>query len=128
MTTARDKVRQEVLLDAAAGDELPITAVDYYVKQQHSSASVSGIQDETLATIRSLAEDGLVALGAMSGEGGRWEAWDEPVDASMQRITDWYVPHYDDPPAWVFSSWIKITDKGRQVARELEAKSRGSLT
>jgi hypothetical protein len=123
MKTAREKVREELLLDAAAGDELPITAVDHYVKQLHPSASVSEVQSETLATIRSLARDGLVVLGAMSGEDGRWENWNEPVDMSMQRIADLYVPHYDDPPAWVFSSWIRITDKGREAARALEASS-----
>ena len=126
MNTARDKIRAELLLNAAAGDELPITAVDYYVTQQHPSAAVSDVQDETLATIRSLADDGLVVLGAMSGKGGRWEAWNEPIDESMQRIADLYVTHYDDRPLWVFSSWIKLTDKGREAVETLQASSKGS--
>jgi hypothetical protein len=76
MNIAHEKIREELVVDTAAGGELPISQVDYYVKQQYPSASVSQVQNETLATIRSLADDGLIVLGAMSGEGGRWEAWD----------------------------------------------------
>jgi hypothetical protein len=128
MTTAREKVRIELVLDIAAGGELPITQVDYYVKQQYPSASVSDVQNETLATIRSLADDGLIVLGAMSGEGGRWEAWDGPLDKSIQKISDMYVTHYDDPPAWVFSAWMKLTDEGERVAHALAGGTRDSLT
>jgi hypothetical protein len=76
MNIAHEKIREELVVDTAAGGELPISQVDYYVKQQYPSASVSQVQNETLATVRSLADDGLIVLGAMSGEGGRWEAWD----------------------------------------------------
>lgn len=121
-TKAREKVRQELLLDVAGGREVPISQVDYYVKQQHPSASVSQVQQETLATIRSLATDGLVVLGAMSGPGGRWETWDEPVEVSMRKIAALYIPDYDDPPAWGFSSWLGFTEKGKQAAEALQAK------
>ena len=120
MNTAREKVREELVRDTAAGGELPITQVDYYVKQQYPSASASDVQNETLATIRALADDGLIVLGAMSGEGGRWQAWEGPLEKSLQRISDVYVTHYDDPPAWVFSAWMKLTDEGERVARALE--------
>jgi hypothetical protein len=70
MNIAHEKIREELVVDTAAGGELPISQVDYYVKQQYPSASVSQVQNETLATIRSLADDGLIVLGAMSGEGG----------------------------------------------------------
>src|ERR1700730_3806141 len=125
MSTAREKVRRELVLDTAAGGELPITQVDYYVKQQNPSASVSDVQNETLDTIRSLAEDGLIVLGAMSGEGGRWEAWDGPLEKSLHRIMDVYVAHYDDRPVWVFSTWLKLTTKGEQVAQALETDTEG---
>ncbi len=121
MTTAREKIRTELILDIAAGGELPITQVDYYVTQRYPSASVSDVQNETLATIRSLADDGLIVLGAMSGEGGRWETWDGPLEKSIQKISDVYVTHYDDPPAWVFCAWMKLTDEGKRVAAHLEA-------
>ena len=128
MNIAHEKIREELVLDTSAGGELPISQVDYYVKQQYPSASVSQVQNETLATIRSLADDGLIVLGAMSGEGGRWEAWDGPLEKSIQKISDVYITQYDDPPAWVFSAWIKLTDKGERVARALEEDARGSHT
>ena len=127
MTTAREKVRTELILDIAAGGELPIAQVDYYVSQQYPSASALDIQNETLATIRSLADDGLIVLGAMSGEGGRWETWDGPLETSIQKISDVYVTHYDDPPAWVFFAWMKLTEEGKGVARTLEEGARDSL-
>jgi hypothetical protein len=61
----------------------------------------------------------------MSGEGGRWEAWGGPLEKSLQRIVDVYVVHYDDRPVWVFSTWLKLTDKGEQVARALEEGAKG---
>lgn len=73
MDAVRETIRREVLLDVAAGDEVPICQVDYYVKQQHPSAPVSQVRQETLETIRYLATDGLIALGVISGQDGRWE-------------------------------------------------------
>lgn len=29
-------------------------------------------------------------------KGGRWQAWQEPLDASLQKISDVYVSQYDD--------------------------------
>lgn len=95
--------------------------------QQYPSASVSEVQNETLATIRSLADDGLIVLGAMSGEGGRWEAWDGPPEKSIQKISDAYITQYDDPPAWVWSAWMELTDKGERVARALQQSARDPL-
>lgn len=128
MTTTREQIRTEILLDIAAGGELPITQVDYYVKRQYPSASVADVQNETLATIRSLADDGLIVLGAMSGEGGRWEPWDGPLDNSIRKIAVLYVTHYDDPPAWVFSAWMKLTDKGERVVHTLAGGDKEPLT
>jgi hypothetical protein len=120
VTTANQKVREELLLDIAAADELPITQVDYYVRQHYPSASVPEVQSETLKTIRSLAEDGLIVLGAMSGDGGRWKAWVGSLDTSMQLISDVYVTQYEDPPSWVFFAWMKLTEEGERVAQALE--------
>jgi len=105
------------------GDYIDLNAVDWNVRQHNPSASRQEVQNETLAVIRSLVSEGLVVLGAMSGEGGRWQAWQEPLDASLQKISDVYVSQYDDPPAWVWSSWMALTDKGRNVAEALQDSS-----
>ncbi|MBV8180473.1 MAG: hypothetical protein JO045_17070 [Mycobacterium sp.] len=86
------------------------------------------VQDETLATIRSLVGDGLFVLGDLSRETGRVVLWSGPLDESIQKISDVYVAKYDDPPAWVWSAWMELTDNGERLARALEEDARDSLT
>jgi hypothetical protein len=127
MNSAREKIRAELLLGALQG-ALPLTAVDSCVTQQNRSASVTEVQDETLATIRSLVGDGLFVLGDLSRETGRVVLWSGPLDESIQKISDVYVAKYDDPPAWVWSAWMELTDNGERLARALEEDARDSLT
>jgi hypothetical protein len=126
VNSAPEKVRAELLLGALEG-ALPLTAVDSSVTQQNRSASVTEVQEETLQTIRSLVSDGLFELGDLSGEGGSLVAWSGSLDESIQRISDVYVAKYDHPPAWVWSAWMELTDKGQRLARALEENARGSL-
>jgi hypothetical protein len=126
MNSAPEKVRAQLLLGALEG-ALPLTAVDSSVTQQNRSASVTEVQEETLQTIRSLVSDGLFELGDLSGEGGSLVAWSGSLDESIQKISDVYVAKYDDPPAWVWSAWMELTDKGERLARALEESARDSL-
>ncbi len=126
MKTAREKVR-EALLTAGLADWVDLNAVHCHVKQELPSASLSEVQSETLETIRSLVGDELFALGDLFGEHGRFAAWNESLDASLQKISDVYITHYDDKPAWVWSTWMELTDKGERVARALEEEARNSL-
>ena len=102
MTTAREKVR-EALITAGVADWVDLNAVHCHVKQELPSASLSEVQSETLETIRTLVGDELFVLGDLSGEHGRFAAWKESLDTSIQKISDVYITQYDDPPAWVFS-------------------------
>ena len=36
-------------------------------------------------------------------------------------------PNMIDPPAWVWSAWMELTDKGERLARALEESARDSL-
>lgn len=125
MTTARERVRAELLTDGLA-DYVDLGAVDSQVSRHNPQALPSDVQRETLATIRSLVSDGLFELGELSGEGGSLIAWSGSLDESIQKISDVYVGHYDDPPAWVFSAWMELTEKGERVARALEQSARDS--
>ena len=125
MTNAREKLREELLLGALEG-ALPLTAVDSCVTQQNRSASVTEVQNETLATLSSLVGDGLFVLGDLSGETGRLVVWSGPLDESIHKISDVYVAKYDDPPAWVWSAWMELTEKGERVARALEERTKDS--
>jgi len=78
------------------------------------------VQRETLATIRSLVGDGLFVLGDLSGETGRLVPWSEPLDESIEKISDVYVAKYDDRPEWVWFVWMELTDAGKRLARALQ--------
>jgi hypothetical protein len=117
---ARAKVRGELLTDGLL-DYVDLNAVDWNVRQQMPSAPASEVQKEALGIIRSLVSEGLFVLGAMSGPRRSWEAWDDPLESAMRRISEVYVAEYDDPPAWIWFSWMKLTDKGRHVAEALSA-------
>jgi hypothetical protein len=119
MTTALERVRKDLLLGALEGP-LPLTAVDSCVIRQNRSAPDAEVQSATLETISSLVGEGLVVLGDLSGETGRLVAWGGSLEESMRRISDLYVVNYDDPDAWIWSAWLKLTDKGEQVARALQ--------
>ncbi|MBS4728859.1 hypothetical protein MSM1_11100 [Mycobacterium sp. SM1] len=85
------------------------------------------MQKKTLETIRSLVEGGLFTLGSMSGEGGRFVAWDTPLDESIKEIHDVYVNQFDDRPQWVWYCWLDLTDKGRQIAQSFYDKYKDTL-
>jgi len=125
MNSALEKVRAELLTDGLA-DYVDLGAVDSQVSRHNPSAAVPEVQRQTLEMIRSLVSDGLFELGDLSGKGGSLVVWSESLDESIQKISDVYVAHYDDPADWVFSAWMELTDKGERVARAL-AESAGDL-
>src|ERR1700761_8703312 len=119
MTNALEKVRTELLLGALDG-ALPLTAVDSCVTQHKQGAPASEVQEATLKTIHSLVDEGLLVLGDMSGETGRLAPWSASLEESMRKVSDAYVVRYDDPDAWIWSAWLELTDKGKQVAQTLQ--------
>lgn len=116
---SREDVRRELIL-GAVDDVLPLAAVSSSVTQWNPSASLPEIQNETLAMIHSLVTEGLFVLGAMTGEGRRWEPWDEPLEESMHKIAEVYLNRYDDPSAWIWFAWMKLTDEGQKAAQALQ--------
>lgn len=129
MSTARERVRRGLLLDAL-GDPLDLNAVDWHVKHQNSSASPSEIQNETIEVIRSLVSDGLFRLGGavvegehhggVASQGERFVPWNQPLERSMHKISHVYVRHYDDPERWMYYAWLQLTPKGEELARSIE--------
>jgi hypothetical protein len=68
----------------------------------------------------------LFDVGDLTGEKGRFVAWDTPLEESMRRIYDMYVTHHDNRFGWELECWLKLTEKGLQVARTLEEKCEDS--
>jgi hypothetical protein len=53
----------------------------------------------------------------------RFVASKRPLDRSIPKISHRYVGHYDDPRRWMFSAWMKLTDKGQELALSLEERA-----
>jgi hypothetical protein len=119
MTTAREKIEIGLGLDAI-GQPVDLNIVDWHVKQQNPSASLSEVQNETLEVIRALVSEGWFRLGHT--EKGEFVASKHSLDHSMKKISHDYVKYYDEPERWMFAVSLELTDKGEQFARAREEK------
>ena len=118
--SAPQRIRDNLLLKGL-GKPLAINAIDWKIKQQNRWATPSEVQNETLEVVRSLVDDGLFRLGDVHMH--RFFTWKRPLDRSMHKISHRYVDHYDDPERWMFSAWLKLTDKGEKLAQSIEDKA-----
>jgi hypothetical protein len=115
--TTTEIIRDNLLLKGL-GRPIALNAIDWKVKQENPSASDAQVQQETLETIRSLVDDGLFRLGDV--EKLRFVPSKRSLDRSLHSISHRYVGHYDEPKRWMFSAWMKLTDKGQRLAQSLE--------
>jgi hypothetical protein len=118
--TTTEIIRDNLLLKGL-GRPVALNAIDWKIKQQNPLASDAQVQKETLETIRTLVDDGLFRLGDVNKF--RFVASKRPLDRSIHKISHRYVGHYDDPKRWMFSAWMKLTDKGQQLALSLEERA-----
>jgi hypothetical protein len=118
MTTS-EKIRESLLVKGL-GRPVALNAVDWKIKHDNPSASTSEVQDETLEVIRTLVDDGLFKLGDVRKH--RFVSSKRSLDRSMHRISRRYVGHYERPEGWMFSAWMKLTNKGEQLALSLEQR------
>jgi hypothetical protein len=121
--TTTEIIRDNLLLKGL-GRPVPLNAIDWKVKRQNPSASDEQVQQETLDTIRSLVDDGLFRLGDVGKR--RFVPSKKSLDRSIDLISHRYVGHYDEPKRWMYSAWMKLTDKGQQVAQCLEERAMDS--
>jgi hypothetical protein len=118
--TTTELIRDNLLLKGL-GRPVALHAIDWKIKQQNPSASDAQVQEETLETIRALVDDGLFRLGDVNKF--RFVASKQSLDRSIHKISHRYVGHYDDPKRWMYSAWMKLTDKGQQLALSLEERA-----
>ena len=116
--TAREEVLVRGLIDWVAFER-----VHHYVALENSGRPLAAIQEKALELVHALASDGLFELGDMSGEDGRFAAWDSSLDDSIQRIRDAYIADFGDESLWWFCCWLDLTDKGQQIAEAIEART-----
>ncbi|MGE2736654.1 hypothetical protein [Mycolicibacterium vaccae] len=107
----RDRLRQQVLEFGLIGC-VDLSYIHRMVEDQMPGADSSALQQATIETIRSLAEDGLVETGYP--ENG--EFVHESLDLFLQEVHAMYVVQYDEPSAWFQQLFVNLTDKGVAVA------------
>ena len=111
MTTS-EKIRENLLIKGL-GRPVALNAVDWKIKQDHPSASISEVQDETLEVIRTLVDDGLFTLGAVRKH--RFVS-SKPSPGSLDAPNfPPYVGHYERPESWMFAAWMKLTDRANNL-------------
>jgi hypothetical protein len=115
------EARENILIEGL-DDSVDLGGVHQYVARENPSASLLDVQSKALEIIRSLVDDGLVELGSMSGEGGRFVTWETSLDESMKEIHDVYVTRFGDDGLWSWYCWLNLTGKGKQVAESVEQK------
>ena len=111
---------EEVLLRGLI-DWVALQRIHSHVARENSTEPLSVIQENVLDLIRSLVTDGLYVVGDLATEDHRFGAWDTPLEESLQRIREVYTKEFDDESAWWFICWLRLTEKGRQVAETIEA-------
>lgn len=82
--------------------------------------STNQVQQLTLDLIRSLVDDGLAVLGVPDRH-GHFDAWDLPIDSAIEKIKATYFATFDDRWNWTARAWLRLTPKGKDLAKELYA-------
>ena len=121
---AHDVVRKTQLTESLQGP-VDISEVHYSFLDwvSYASPNFAAVQKWTLEMIRELVDDGLFVLGVPSPSDANPEGfipWDISLDDAMARIEDAYIAHFKDKSKWTGMAWLKLTDKGRKLALELQ--------
>lgn len=89
--TTREKILFEGLTDW-----VKLYEVHDHVAREDTSASLADVQRRTLKLVRSMAEEGVIALGDMIDYGAHFRDWDIPLDEAIARISADYVDDFQN--------------------------------
>lgn len=111
---------RNVLLSHAVGNCLPMAHVASVLTPEDLGETLPDRQNVVLRTIRSLLDDGLIKIGDVLGASDeRVVPWDLTIDATMERVRDLFVDHYNERTLWDFTIWLQLTPAGERLARTL---------
>lgn len=113
-----DNVHDEIILDCAI-DWVSSSELFYMMTKYHAEDRKL-IRDLGLGVILSLLVAGLIEVGDI-GEG--FEVWQLPPGDTVIRIAEMVLEyvHLTNPPGDILF-WVKLTEKGRRYAKELQVK------
>lgn len=113
--------RESILLRGLS-DWVALDRIHGDVSETMPGAPAAAIQTATLDLIHDVVEEGLFELGDVTGDRG-FSAWATPLNESMERIRRVYVAGFDNQYVWPWYCWLNLTDKGEQVAQNIESRS-----
>ena len=108
--------REKILFDGE-DDWVKLKQVHDYVALENPSASLAEVQRKTIALVRSMAEEGVIAFGDLDDHGAGFIDWDVPLDDAISRLTADYVDNFNDRYNWPLFLWFRVTDKGKDIGR-----------
>jgi hypothetical protein len=115
--------REEVLIRGLV-DWVALDRIHWDVAEANKGEPIAVVQSETLNLIRSLVEEGLFEIGDLSGDDGRFVAWNSSIDDSIARIRAAYVTNFEDQNTWPWVCWLDLTDAGTAAAQVVESRYR----
>ena len=108
--------REKILVEGLT-DWVKLLQVHEYVAFEDTSAPLAEVQRRTLELVRSMAAEGVIALGNPIDHGAHFKDWDIPLDEAMARLSDDYVDNFHDRANWPMLVWFRVTDKGKEIGR-----------
>ncbi|RUP03450.1 MAG: hypothetical protein EKK34_18460 [Mycobacterium sp.] len=121
--SAEGSLRRQLLSDAQ-GNCLPMAHIAGVISREKLADSLAAQQDLALHTIRSLLTDGLMEIGDVLGASDeRIVPWDLSIDATMDRVYDLFVRHYDERALWDLTIWLGLTPAGERQAHRLRGEA-----
>lgn len=93
-------------------DDVPLAEVESVIITDKLAETLCEQQELALTAMRSLLDDDLMVFYGNE---------DLSADQAMTKVRELYVDQHDDPGAWVFAMWLKLTDAGKSAAKALEA-------
>ncbi|MBI5337471.1 MAG: hypothetical protein HZB45_07275 [Mycolicibacterium rufum] len=108
-----DVLRSDLLLDALV---MPINMghINSQALERLPSASLSERQRAIVDVLQSLVDDGLVVTGYPGQDDDTFVI--EPFAETLREVKRTFFDRYDEPSEWIWSCWIKLTEKGVQIA------------
>jgi hypothetical protein len=120
--TAHNILRDDILA-GGHDDWVSMADVQGRIARGGLAELVADSRQLVVDTVRSLLSDGLVEVGVIPGRNNPgFKTWPGTVDEVMQRFTDLFIGHHDDPRKWEYAIWLNLTPRGEQASAEVVRK------
>ncbi len=116
----------EELLVSGLDDWIQTWEVAWIAEKVGGVTTEHAIMEMSLAAISTVLAEGLADIGDIGDIGdGRMGvvSWNLPVEQAAERLRREWITLGTTPNIGDISGWLKLTPKGKRVAKEIEARS-----